>query len=123
MKILREYILIFSILTVVIGFLLLLMGVLWYWFKDIKLSIYTEMIHQLENWNAYLLVIGIVILGIGLWYLYSYFTKRKFVLDELQTSKRSEFLKMHSELEDTVKYLPSRYRRMFDEKKNELKIK
>jgi hypothetical protein len=44
-------------------------------------------------------------------------------LDELATNKRSELLKMHSELKQTAKKLPSKYKKMLKEKEEEFKIK
>ena len=45
------------------------------------------------------------------------------MLDEIATNKRSELLKMHSELKITAKKLPSKYRNMLKEKEKEFKIK
>jgi hypothetical protein len=73
-------------------------------------------------WNDYILVAGLIIFGIGVYYLYSYLNKRKFVLDELRTDKRSEILKKRSKLETTVKHLPSKYQRMLSEKEEEFDI-
>jgi hypothetical protein len=49
--------------------------------------------------------------------------KRKFLLDELKTDKRSEILKKRSKLEATVKHLPSKYQRMLSEKEEEFNIR
>jgi len=126
---LREYVFGLSIIVMVIGFVLLLMGVIWYWFRDsdgnltIQLGFFTDAINSLGNGNAYTLVAGFIISGIGVWYLYSYLKNRKFVLEEIQTNKRSEFLKKHGELKDTVRFLPSKYKKMLKEKEEELRIK
>jgi hypothetical protein len=77
----------------------------------------------LADWNAYVLIAGFVILIAGVWYLYSYIKHRRFVLKEIKTNKRSELLKKHGELEDTVKHLPSKYKKMVDEKAEELRVK
>jgi uncharacterized membrane protein len=120
---LREYVVGLSIIISVCGFVLLIMGVLWYWFRDALENGSLQFIRDLGDWNAYLLVGGLIIFGIGLYYIYSYITKRKFVLEEIETNKRSEFLKKHKELKGTVKHLPSKYRKMVKEKEKELKIK
>jgi len=122
-RFLREYVFGLSIIVMIVGFVLLLMGVIRYWFGDLQLGFYTDAIRNLEDWNAYLLIIGLIIFGIGVWYLYSYFKNRKFVLEEFKTNKRSELLKRHSELKDTVRYLPSKYKKMVAEKEKELRIK
>jgi len=123
---LREYVLGLSIIVMIVGIFLLLMGVIWYGFgetQDIQLGYYTDIIYELKNGNAYLIAIGLIVLGIGIWYLYSYHKNRKFVLEELETNKRSELLKKHGELKDTVKFLPSKYKKMLREKEEELRIK
>jgi len=111
-----------SIITTAIGLFLLFMGVIWYWFRSLKLGFYTDIINSLEDWNAYLFGIGFVILATGVWYLYSYIKHRKFLLKEIKTNKRSELLKKHGELEDAVKHLPSKYKKMLESKKEELRI-
>lgn len=121
---LREYVVGLSIIISVCGFVLLIMGVLWYWFRDaVTENGSLQFIRDLGDWNAYLLVGGLIIFGIGLYYIYSYITKRKFVLEEIKTNKRSEFLKKHKELNGTVKHLPSKYQKMVKDKEKELKVK
>jgi H+/Cl- antiporter ClcA len=119
----REYIVGLSIITIIIGLVVLFMGVMWLWFNEATLGFYTDIINQLEGWNMYLLVIGFILLAIGVWYLYTYHKNRKFILEEFETNKRSEFLKVHTELKAVVKYMPSKYKRLLQEKEKELKIK
>lgn len=126
---LREYVLGFSIITTIVGLILLIMGIIWVFFRDsndnptIKLGFFTEAVKNVGNFNYYVLGAGFVILIMGVWYLYSYIKNRKFVLKEIKTNKRSELLKKHGELEDTVKHLPSKYKKMVDEKAEELRVK
>ena len=123
-RFMREYVFGLSIITIIVGLFLLSMGVLWFWFNEIVMeNSALEFIANLENLNAYLLVAGLVIFGIGLYYLYSFLKNRKLALEELKTDKRSEFLKKHNELKSIVKYLPSKYQKMLEDKENELKIK
>lgn len=123
-RFMREYVFGLSIITIIIGLFLLFMGVLWFWLKDIIIGNNAlGFIANLENLNAYSLVAGLIILGIGLYYLYSFLKNRKLALKELKTDKRSEFLKKHNELKSIVKYLPSKYQKMLKDKENELKIK
>ncbi len=123
-RFMREYIFGLSIITIIIGLFLLFMGVLWFGLNEIVIeNSDLEFIANLENLNAYSLVAGLVIFGIGLYYLYSFLKNRKLALKELKTDKRSEFLKKHNELKSIVKYLPSKYQKMLKDKENELKIK
>ena len=112
----REYIFGLSIITLIFGLFLVLMGIIW--LTDIDI----EFIRNIGEWNAYLLVAGFIIFFIGLYYLYSFLKNKKFVLKELKTNKRSELLKKHKELKIIVKHLPSKYRKMLKDKEDELKI-
>jgi hypothetical protein len=122
---LREYVAPLSIIITIIGIFLLFMGISWFFVKGIIQSPTSPLyfIFKLNNWNAYTLVGGLVIFGFGFYYLYSFSKKRKFVMDELKSDKRSEILKMRTKLESTVKHLPSKYQRMLTEKEDELNIK
>ncbi len=123
-KLIREFIVILSIITIIIGLILLSMGVLWYGFPDfVEQSNELGIVYQMGDWNAYLLVIGLIIFGIGVYYLYVYLMDKKFILEEIKTDKRSEFIKKHSELRNTVKRLPSKYKKMLKDKEKELGIK
>src|SRR4030042_4211778 len=99
---LREYILALSILTIIPGILFMFMGVVYLFFISIAEPT-NSLLHFIKDplgvWNDYILVAGLIIFGIGVYYLYSYLNKRKFVLDELKTDKRSEILKKRSKLE------------------------
>jgi magnesium-transporting ATPase (P-type) len=119
----REYILFLSIIAVIIGLFLLFMGIIWFWFKDMANNSMLNFIAQIQDWNAYVLVIGLIILSIGIFYLYSYLKDKKFALKELKTDKRSEFLKNHNELKTIIKRLPSKYHKMLKDKEDELRIK
>ena len=120
---LREYVFGLSIITMAIGLFLLFMGVIFYWINNIELGFYTDIIQKLDQWNAFLLVGGLIIFGVGIYYLYSFIINKKFVLEEIQTKKRSEFIKKHKELKGIVKHLPSKYKKMVKDKEKELKIK
>ncbi len=119
----REYILIFSIIAIIIGLILIPMGIIWYFLTEISLGFYTDLIYQLENWNFYLIILGLVILPTGLYYLYLFFKNKKFILEEISTNKRSELLKRQKELRRIVKKMPKKYRKMLKEKEQELNIK
>jgi hypothetical protein len=115
----REYILIFSIVVSIIGLLLLSMGIIFYGMPDADV----EFVTAIGEWNAYILVAGLIVLAIGLWYIYSFEKNKRFVLKELKTNKRSEFLKKHNEVKNTVKHLPSKYRALLEDKERELRVK
>ncbi len=123
---LREYVLALSILIIIPAVIFIFMGVVYLFFIDIAEPLNSPL-HFIKDplgiWNDYILIAGLIILGIGVYYLYSYFTKRKLVLNELKTDKRSELLKMRSKLESTVKHLPSKYQRMLAEKEDEFDIR
>lgn len=123
---LREYVLVLSILTIIIGTLFIFLGVVYLFFVNIAEPV-TSPLHFIKDplgiWNDYILVAGLIILGIGVYYIYSFATKRKYVLDELKTDKRSEIQKKRSKLESTVKQLPSKYQKMLSDKEEEFNIR
>jgi len=123
MNFFREYILFFGIASTAAGFFLTLVGIIHYWLNKINLGAITDLAEKLGNWNAYTLLIGVILLLAGIWYVYSFQKNKKFILEELKSNKRSEILKKHLELKNTVKHMPSKYRKMLKEKEEELGIK
>ncbi len=123
---LREYILVLSILILIPAAIFIIMGVVYLFFLNITEPV-TSPLHFIKDplgiWNDYILIAGLIILAIGIYYLYSFITKRKYVLDELKTDKRSEILKKRSKLESTVKKLPSKYQKMLSDKEEEFNIR
>ena len=121
---LRELVAPLSILLIIGGIILMFIGSVWYWMKDFANSAGSPLHFVISwgEWNAYVLVAGLIIFGIGLYYLYSYLKKRHFVLKELKTNKRSELLKKDGELKVTVKRLPKKYQQMLQDKEDELHI-
>jgi len=115
----REYVFGLSIITFIVGLVLLILSLVHYFLEAYQ----PEFIKNLGDWNFYLVIIGLIIFAFGAYYLYSYLKNRKFVLEEIKTNKRSEFIKIHGEMKDTVRYLPSKYRKMLKEKEKELRIK
>jgi H+/Cl- antiporter ClcA len=119
----REYILFFSIILTIVGLFVFFMGVFWHLFREFELGFYSSLIKDLGEWNTYLLIIGFIVLITGAWYLYVYLKNKKFILEEIETKKRSEFLKKHVELKNTVKQMPKKFQKMVKDKEKELKIK
>jgi hypothetical protein len=119
---LREYILIFSIITIVIGAIILIIGILGIWFSD-EIKNVLGFMDNIIPWSPYILIFGLILFGAGLYYLYMFISKKNFVIKEIETNKRSEFIKLHTELKNSVKYLPSKYKEMLKQKEKELKIK
>jgi hypothetical protein len=122
-KILREMVAPLSVLSIVLGTLLLIMGSVWIWFSSAELGPFDDLVKNFGDWNYYLFVIGIALFLAGIWYLYDFFKKRRFLLEEIKTGKRSELIRKRLELENVAKKLPSKYERMFEDRKRELKIK
>lgn len=121
-KMLREYVLGLSVLSIIVGVIVTIFGVLGIWMKNIlidNLSISTDLL----VWCPYILVIGLILLLAGIWYLYDFFRNKKILLDDLQTKKRSEFLKNHATLKDAARHLPSKYQNLLKEKEKELNVK
>ncbi len=120
--VLREYIFPLSIVTTIIGGILFILGLLGVLLPDI-LEGTLQLPRDFIPWTPYLLIIGFFILITGVWYLYSYIKNKNFILKEIETNKRSEFIKKRSELHNAAKHLPSKYQIMIREKEAELRIK
>jgi len=118
----REYIFGLSIVTMIVGAFVLFIGILGIWFKkeDFVRGLLAD---EVMAWCPYVLIIGLIVFGAGLYYLYGFIKNKNFVLEEIETNKRSEFVKRHGDLKDSVRYLPSKYKEMLKEKEKELKIK
>ena len=119
---LRENILIFSIIAIIVGVIILIIGLFGIFFQDEMRDIMPFM-NDLIPWCPYILIIGLIIFGTGLYYLYMFISKKNFIIKEIETNKRSEFIKKHAELKNSVRYLPSKYKAMLKQKEKELKIK
>jgi hypothetical protein len=124
-KFLREYVLVFSGILIIFGLFFLLMGVFWILFNDLvnNTSFLFHFVVTFKEWNWYFLIFGLIMLGIGLYYVYSFVKKRRFVIKEIKTDKRSEILKKRREIESAAKHLPTKYQNMLAEKEEELNIK
>ena len=118
----REYVFGLSIVAMIVGLIVLFIGVLGMWFGDVAKDL-LNLTDDVIAWGLYVLIIGLIVFGMGIYYLYDFIVKKKFVLEELQTNKRSELLKRHSELKESVRHLPSKYKEMVKEKEKELRIK
>jgi len=118
----REYVFGLSIVATIVGLIVLFIGILGMWFGDVAKDL-LSLTDDAIAWGLYVLIIGLIVFGMGIYYLYSFIVKKKFVLEELQTNKRSELLKRHSELKESVRHLPSKYKEMVKEKEKELRIK
>lgn len=117
----RENIFVLSILTTIVGLIVLVLGLA----MTFKLEFLTDALglSTLLDWGLYVLVVGFIVLLTGVWYLYTFLKNKKFLLTEIETNKRSEFMKRHGELQDAARHLPSKYRDMLSEKEKNLKIK
>jgi hypothetical protein len=118
----REYVFGLSIVAMIVGLIVLFIGVLGMWFGDVAKDL-LNLTDDAIAWGLYVLIIGLIVFGTGIYYLYGFIVKKKFVLEELQTNKRSELFKRHSELKESVRHLPSKYKEMLKEKEKELRIK
>jgi heme/copper-type cytochrome/quinol oxidase subunit 1 len=116
---LREYVLYFSLILTILGLILFLLSLGYYMFNSLGI----DFVKNLKEWNFYIIIIGFIILITGIYYLYSFLKNKRFVIKELKTNKRSEFVKRHAELKNTVKHMPSKYHKMIKDKEKELKIR
>ena len=123
MKIWREIRLPASLLIFVIGLVFLISSVVWLFFRETNLSLISNLSRFFGYWNYYLIVVGIVLLFVGGWYSYDYIKKKRYLLEEIKTERKSEFVKKRAELEAIVKKLPKKYERMLREKEEKLGLR
>ncbi len=118
----KEYTMGVSIILLIIGLIVLVFGVLGMWFGDIL----TDMVNihpDVLDWSFYILIVGAVLTFAGIYYLYVFLKNKRFLLDKIETNKRSEFMKVHAELKKASRNLPSKYQDMLAEKEKQLRIK
>ena len=113
----REVQFVFSIILTILGIIIVYIGATGILNHDLCL-----LPSEYFDWSLYLLIIGFIVLFAGVWYLFNFLKNRKFILEEIDTNKRSELIKKHSELKSTVKHMPTKYQKMLKEKEEELKI-
>jgi len=121
-KIWKEYIFGLSIVMLVVGLIVLIFGILGMWFDELLISSFA-IDQDILSWSLYILIIGIVLTLAGVFYLYDFLKNKRFLLEEIQTNKRSEFMKNHVELKNAARHLPSKYQEMLSKKEKELRIK
>ncbi len=121
-RIWKEYIFGISIALLIVGMVTLIFGILGTFFKE-ALTGFLTIDETILAWSLYVLIIGAVVALTGGYYLYSFLKNRRFLLKELETKKRSEFMKNHAELKTAARHLPSKYQLMFSEKEKEFRIK
>lgn len=121
-RIWKEYIMGISILLLIIGLVILIFGILGMWFDDFLINTFA-LNQDLLSWSLYVLLIGAVVGLMGVYYLYDFLKNKRFLLEEIDTNKRSEFMKNHTKLRTAARHLPSKYQEMLSEKEKELRVK
>ncbi|RLF59032.1 MAG: hypothetical protein DRN27_03755 [Thermoplasmata archaeon] len=122
----REYVYVLSIITIIIGIPITIFGAI----GTLETLEYTTILQDsigissnIVDWCPYILGLGIIILLTGIFYLYSFQKNKRFFIDELETNKRSEFVKKHQEIKNAARYLPKKYQKILQDKEKEFKIK
>jgi uncharacterized membrane protein YuzA (DUF378 family) len=118
----REYILGLSIILTIIGAIIFIFGALGILIPDMLMDS-MGFDEALLNWSAYIFGLGIIVLLAGVYYLYEFEKNKRFLMTEINTNKRSEFVKRHIELKKAARHLPSKYQDILAEKEKELKVK
>ncbi|HDI23722.1 MAG TPA: DUF3198 domain-containing protein [Thermoplasmatales archaeon] len=123
LKIWREIRFPLSLLIFVLGIIFFISSIAWLFFRETNLSLISDLSRFFGDWNYYLIVVGIVLLFVGGWYSYDYIKKKRYLLEEIKTDRKSEFVKKKAELEAIVKSLPKKYERMLREKEEKLGLR
>lgn len=118
----KEYIMGISIALLIIGLIVLIFGILGTWSSDMLTDLLR--IHpDVLDWSLYILIIGAILTFLGGYYLYDFLRNKRFLLDKIETNKRSEFMKYHAQLKNAVRKLPSKYQEMLHKKEKQLRLK
>lgn len=118
----KEYIMGISIALLIIGLIVLIFGIFGTWSSDML----TDMLRihpDVLDWSLYILIIGAILTFLGGYYLYDFLRNKRFLLDKIETNKRSEFMKYHAQLKNAVRKLPSKYQEMLHKKEKQLRLK
>ena len=121
-KIWKEYIMGISIALLIIGLIVLIFGIL----GTLSSDMLTDMLRihpDVLDWSLYILIIGAILTFSGGYYLYDFLRNKRFLLDKIETNKRSEFMKYHAQLKNAVRKLPSKYQEMLHKKEKQLRLK
>jgi len=118
----REYKLIGSLKLTIFGVIILFFGIMGTWFQDILISS-IGLNEDILSWFPYLIILGFIVFGIGVIYLYGYLKDKKFIDEAFKLNKRSEFQKKHLKLTKTVKKMPKKYTDMLHKKEEEFHLK
>ncbi len=121
-SLLREHVFPLSIVLTIAGAVVFFLGIAGLFLQDF-LKEFLGFSDDILQWSLYIVILGFIGLIAGVWYLYTYLKNRKYILEELETNKRSEFLKAHIKLKALVKHMPSKYKAMLQEKEKELNVK
>lgn len=118
----KEHVAEISIVLLIIGLVTLIFGILgMIWTENLidMLGINEELL----SWSLYILIVGFILTLAGAFYFYDFMRNKRFLLDELETNKRSEFMKNHAELKNAARHLPTKYQDMLAEKEDELRVR
>lgn len=118
----KEYIMGISIALLIIGLIVLIFGIL----GTLSSDMLTDMLRihpDVLDWSLYILIIGAILTFSGGYYLYDFLRNKRFLLDKIETNKRSEFMKYHAQLKNAVRKLPSKYQEMLHKKEKQLRLK
>ncbi|RLF53874.1 MAG: hypothetical protein DRN13_03580 [Thermoplasmata archaeon] len=123
MRVWREIRFPVSLLSLIIGILFFLSGIVWLFLKKYNIPLLTDLSNCFKEWNYYLLIIGLILSPIGGWYSYDYIKKRRYLIEEIKTGRKSELARKRGELEKLVKSMPRKYEEMLRNKEEELGLR
>lgn len=125
-KIIREHMLMLTMILCMVGAIMTGIGVLWYFtfiqsiIVNAPLEVFAE---KLGEWGWWILISAPVILIAGVWYFFDQIMARKKFNKVVSLNSKANFVKNISEIEEVVRKLPIKYRVRFEEKKKKFKIK
>ena len=67
----REYVFGLSIVAMIVGLIVLFIGVVGIWFEDVARNV-LDLTGEIITWSPYVLIIGLIVFGMGIYYLYDF---------------------------------------------------
>lgn len=122
-KILREYIIFFSVLILGLGLFFAICSFYGYFSANYQPGFFKVINDILGYWTVWVLIFSIIVIFIGTWYTYDTIRKRREFEEYIKTDRKASFIKHLKDLEVIAYKLGPRYQNILKEKKEIWKIK
>ena len=121
---LRDHVMPISTAVVAVSTIFLVLSLIWVMnVEEAQVSVIEDYSEAVGAWNWWILVIALVGVFVGGYYLYSYIKDSRKFEKLIDTNSKATFLRNMEELDELSWELPGSYRERFYEKRAQFKIK